>query len=126
MNDIDDNDIRELDEIETNKTRPVDSDPKTFYNQDDSIYVRLQFFRNEDVFRFEVKNELLATYDVDRVPHSVISISNYVRGMVEFAMAFPAQCRYLGERAVNNEIINNDTSLSVDEKDLLNHPVGNA
>lgn len=122
---MDEDDV--IDNIKPAKTEALDTPPEEFYNQPDSIYVKLQYFEDTDMFRFEVKNELLSKFDKENVPPKIMSLCAYIRGMVELALAEPHLTASIGIKAMNAEVDNAPDGLSDEQKDLFNTtPAGNA
>lgn len=127
MNDEDEPVTINLDDVKPSKIDPIDTPPEEFYNQDDSIYIRLQYFKDTDFFKFEVKNELLQHYDPNDVPSKIMSLCAYIRGMVEVAMTNPYSISMIGVKAMNMDEIDEDETLTEEQKSLFKYKtMGNA
>lgn len=108
-------------DIETQHTKPIDTPPEEFYNQPDSIYVRLQYFEDTDRFRLEVKNEILAKYSTEEeLPAHIMALCAFVRGMLEVSINRASLVTSVGVQAINaeNMILARD-GMSPEQKILL-------
>lgn len=103
--DLEDDDIaRELniEDVEPKASKPIDSTPEEFYNRDDSFYIRLQYFEENEHFKFEVKNPIMNKYEKNEdVPQYLWSLCAFIRGIVEVAMSNPQMLTHLGVKAIN-------------------------
>ena len=116
--DDDDKDIT----VEPKLTTPMELPPEEFYNNPDSIYVRVKWDDSEKGFAITVRNELWYKYEEDpsKIPDELVKLSAYVRGMIELGLAFPTRAYAIGVEAVNQDTIFRETEgMSEEQKELL-------
>lgn len=118
----------DLENINTLQTVAQDSPNTEFYNQSDSIYIRLQYFEDTDMFRFEVKQPIINKYREDEeLPRNIMSLLSLVRGMLEITLQRPQVVATIGSKAINNEIAEQEMEgMSEEQRDLLRTPQGTA
>ncbi len=105
---------------ESHKVEARELKPEDFYGQADCCYVRLKYNAEIDAFKFEVKNELLEKYEANAViPKGILSVAAFVRGMLEFALAYPHQMYRVGMTAMNADMMDNMGDMSAEQKALL-------
>lgn len=115
--------------IVTQRSTPIENNPEAFYNQTDSVYIRVKWNENVKGFSFSVRNELFmnAISNQLEIDDNVSNLGAFVRGLIELGMAFPSKCYTVGLQALNQDAIANSKGLSDAQKDLLSgEPQGHA
>ena len=103
------------------KVEPREFTPEEFYGNEDSVYIRVKYFKETDAFKFDVKSEIIEqNYKEDEpLPQSIVSLTAFVRGMLEFALHYPHQMYRVGNQAMQADMIANMGDLTDEQKKLL-------
>ncbi len=89
-----------------------------FYNDPNSIYIKLTYCPKINSFKFEVKNCLIEQFTPETVPEHVLGLTNLVKGMVAVSIDNAGEMRRIGETIYNAEILEN-TDMEEKHKNLL-------
>lgn len=112
---------------ETPITKPMDTPPAEFYGKEDSCYVKFQYNAETEMFRVEVRNELLHALGPQEPPEGIKTLTAFVRGMLEIALNNPHEVYRVGIIAINEDVIRMSDDIPEDQRNLLSgKPAGNA
>jgi hypothetical protein len=106
---------------QTHNIKAKVQDPKEFYGQGDSVYIKVTYIEDKDAFKFDVKNEIIEQHygDTDILPPPMVSLSAFIRGMLECALSAPHQMYSIGVRAINADLVSNMSDLTDEQRKLL-------
>lgn len=92
--------------VETTRVKPLDTSKEEFYDQSDSAYVRVKYIKEEDGFKFEIRNELYHnTTSYDDLTEGAKALGTLVRGMTEMAIQYPSDVYRIGLQAQNKDFL---------------------
>src|SRR5690348_4433279 len=96
--------------------------PEEFYNNKDSIYLRLTYDKDQGGYKVLIYNAM----EVDRIQENEIKMAILVRGLAELALEYPSEVFQTGYAVSMRDQVDLNTDLSESEKDLLRNPIGTA
>ena len=104
---------------------PLETKPEEFYNQPDSVYLRIQYVPNVRGYKFEVWNQLYHSLaDINDLQDDHKMMMTLARGLAEIVMSDPQTVYNVGSNAQNRDFIHHNPELSDDEKKMFATPQG--
>lgn len=110
--------------------KETDVSPELFYGDKESCYIRVQYVKDVDGFRFQVRNELINDVEnLEDAPKEGMIISAFVRGMLGVAINNSAEIYQIGRRMQEHDKVIAEIETIKDESHrslMLGEAKGNA
>ena len=105
------------------KLQSLEITAEEFYHDTNSIYVRLTYVPDQRGYKIAVFNEI----DMSKVNDDMIFMASICRGLAEAALQYPRDMADLGKEAMMADANELKSSLSPEDRELLeSEPEGNA
>lgn len=104
---------------------PLETKTEDFYNQADSVYLRIKYVPEVRGYKFEVWNQLFQSLqNIEDLNDDHRMMMTLARGLAEIIMINPQQVYDVGQIAQNRDFIHHNDGLTDEQKKLFSNPQG--